>query len=343
MAEALKRRGVDTCILTLNNGLKPREEMIGNIVVYSAPRPCSRLPFFLQLLSCAQLVSLFRASDCDYYVNIELKSLAPIGQIAAGDKKHAIWFQDPYDESAYKTMASVDPRFRWNLPKKAHFHSAISWLRATCRRADLILSQARYFIPVLNRLYKPTRPIHFLPNPVEIPKRSLKKAPDPTVCFLGRWDPQKRTEKFLDLAKRFPDIKFIAMGKSNYPQHRARLRREFQSIRNLVMPGFVSEAEKSRILEKSWILVNTSIREGLPVSFLEACAHKTAILSYVNPDRFASRFGFHVQHEDLEFGLNRLLRDDLWKEKSELGYKYVTNIHAIDRVADNLLNLLSRH
>ena len=68
-------------------------------------------------------------------------------------------------------------------------------------------------------------------------------------------------------------------------------------------------------MEKSWILINPAIREGLPNSYLEAAAHQTAILSYVNPDDFASRFGFHAATDNFEEGLTTLLKNNYWKHR----------------------------
>ncbi len=116
----------------------------------------------------------------------------------------------------------------------------------------------------------------------------LRKADTPTVCFLARWDPQKRVEVFFELAEMFPEVEFIAMGRSHDIEADARLRKWCEGIPNLSCPGFVSEEEKSRILEKSWALVNTSVREALPISFLEALAHETPILSGEDPDGLTS-------------------------------------------------------
>ena len=115
------------------------------------------------------------------------------------------------------------------------------------------------------------------------------------------------------------------------------LREKYKDISNLVMTGFVSEEEKSRILEKSWILVNTSWRECLPVSYLEACAHKCAILSHENPDDFAKNFGYWAKIgnlEDFEKGLRWLLEEDRWKQLGEKGYEYVKRVHEFDKVIE---------
>jgi glycosyltransferase involved in cell wall biosynthesis len=102
----------------------------------------------------------------------------------------------------------------------------------------------------------------------------------------------------------------------------------------MVMPGFVGGPGKLRALERSWVLVNTSVSECLPVSFLEAAAHGCAILSFVDPDGFASRFGIHVKGLDLESGLRWLLEEDRWRELGERGHAYVSEVHEKERVID---------
>ena len=128
------------------------------------------------------------------------------------------------------------------------------------------------------------------------------------------------------------------MGKTTDAERDKILREKYKNIPNLVMTGFVSEEEKSRILEESWILVNTSWRECLPVSYLEACAHKCAILSHENPDDFAKNFGYHAEIGDLndfERGLGWLIEEDRWKELGKKGYEYVKEVHEFNRVIDN--------
>ena len=92
------------------------------------------------------------------------------------------------------------------------------------------------------------------------------------------------------------------------------------------MTGFVDQFSSglhTEILGKSWIIVNTATREALPNSFLEAAAHRCAILSAVDPDGFASQFGYYAACEDFSEGLSRLLEGDTWRARGEKGYEYV--------------------
>jgi hypothetical protein len=77
-------------------------------------------------------------------------------------------------------------------------------------------------------------------------------------------------------------------------------------------------------------MVNTTVREGLPNSFLEELAHQCAILSAVDPDKFASRFGYRVADGDFERGLEHLLANNRWRSCGLAGYQHVKQIFAAD-------------
>ncbi len=100
------------------------------------------------------------------------------------------------------------------------------------------------------------------------------------------------------------------------------------------MTGFVTEEEKSRILARSWALINTSVREALPVSFLEALAHRTPIISSENPDDLTSSYGFHVQDEDYEESLKWILESDEWQGRGEEGRDHVEKEFELEHVID---------
>jgi len=344
LGQHLVKRGVKVSVVSWRAPKQKEIEYVDGMTIFSFPYQPSNSISLLpsHILSYLRSIPFYRIADADIYQSIELQTSTYVAQEAMPDRRHIVWFQDPYNEKTYREMSLVDREFEWNVNMKIRFYSTLSLLRIACNRSDGLFTQAQCFTPIVKRLYQPKKEVLFLPNPVEIPKVKIEKSCEPTVCFLGRWDPQKCVEKFFQLAKRFPKIKFIAMGKSHDKMTDVRLRRKYRKVLNLEMPGLVSDVEKEYILSKSWILANTSIHEGLPITFLEALAYKTSILSYVNPDKFAERFGYRIKENSLdclEEGLKTLLKNDLWKEKGEQGYKYVKETHEVNKVIEKWIKV----
>jgi len=201
---------------------------------------------------------------------------------------------------------------------------------------NAVFTIGKYLVPKVKSMYRLEIDPVFLPTPVHIPEIT-NKSDTPTVCYVARLDRRKRPKLFFDLAKKFPDVHFIAMGKSRDKKWEADLRAEYSSLPNLEMAGFVDQFSSdlhSKILEKSWIMVNTATREALPNSFLEAAAHQCAILSSVDPDGFASVFGYHAENDDFSMGLETLLKNGLWKERGKRGYEYVKETIELHRAID---------
>jgi glycosyltransferase involved in cell wall biosynthesis len=172
-----------------------------------------------------------------------------------------------------------------------------------------------------------------------------QKAGIPTVCFVSRWDKRKRPELFFELAKDFPHVRFIAAGKSRDPEYDQLLRQTYGGLPNLELAGFIDQFAGdglSQLMGKSWILANTAAREGLPNSFIEAAAHGCAILAAVDPDGFASHFGYPVQNDDFSHGLRCLLENDTWRHLSETGYQYVKNTFALEPAIQRHIDIYSQ-
>lgn len=274
--------------------------------------------------------ALYRRCDADIYHSEEPSWGSRVAMKAMPTRKHVATSQNPKTKDDWKPVDRYYP-FRRRLFNRLFDGT----LKETVKRMDAVFSQARYTIPKVKELYRLEEDPLFLPNPVELPLKRPKKADKPTVCFLGRFDGEKRPELFFDLARRFPEVQFLALGSAHNPSLDWRLRHAYGSVPNLGLPGFVTGDRKDQVLNESWILVNTSVSECLPLSFLEAAAHGCAILSFSDPDGFASSFGFHAAIEkDLDRGLRFLLEDDRWKLLGERGFSYVSETHEIGHVID---------
>ena len=74
-------------------------------------------------------------------------------------------------------------------------------------------------------------------------------------------------------------------------------------------------------------------REGLPLTFLEAGAYGCAILSAVDPDGFATRFGRHVPDDDFAAALHELMSDSPLT-KGARAYQYIRDTYENEMALD---------
>jgi len=335
----LAKRGFEVFVLAWRDPWYPERFRVDDIEVITYPYAFDTRSVVRHICDYYEFSKILRDIDADVFISIEAMVETLIAEILKRNAKHVVWAQDPFDWTDYRLLGSVDPNYRIS---RIRFWINRIVFGLAYRKADLILSQARYYIEKLKKLYgiDPKRVV-YLSNPIDyIPgEKSIRKSEEPLVCYLGRMDPQKRYWIFFELAKQFPDIKFVAMGKPSilYEDMYKEIIRKYIDLPNLEVKGFVSEEEKRRILDKCWIMVLPSIREGLPIAMLEALAHKCALLSSVNPDGLTERFGYWAEKDEFTKGLQWLLENDRWHKLGEEGYSYIKENHSLNKVINSLI------
>ena len=177
---------------------------------------------------------------------------------------------------------------------------------------------------------------HLLPNPLLLDPQSLPKGDSPSVVFLGRLDPYKRPWLFAELARAFPHVEFRFLGQSHFTGSGSWIAGELPA--NVRFYGHVGEAEKTRLLSEAWVTINTSVHEGLAVSFLESLWHGTPLLSCIDTGFVVSRYGTYVGRFDgsgidalpaFECGLRQLLSDEARRrELGDAGREWVRRTHS---------------
>ena len=318
IAEGLIKRGLEvSVVIPLSPGQK-RYQSVNGVDVYGFP-----------LYSYSSIGSLLRKIDADVFHSQDPTLGTWLAKRYNKNSLHFLTCQNPKSENDWKNVIRYYP-FRRRI-----YNSLVDpRVKGCIKDLDRVFCQAKYTISKVRSLYQLTYDPVFLPNPVKIPTALPLKSETPTALFLGRFDLEKQPETFISLANDFPYVIFIAAGASHNLSYDTRIRTKYSNIENLFFTGFVNGSEKIDLLKKSWILINTSISECLPVSFIEASAFRCAILSPHNPDDFASKFGLHTPIDKIGEGLSWLLKDDNWRKKGVRGYNYVKKIHNEDKVLD---------
>lgn len=318
LARGLAGQGIEVCIVVPQpRGTDAPHTRLDGVEVLAYPR--------LDIAAGTALLA-----DADVYHSQEPSLGTWLAQRARPKRLHLVTSRDPrmawdwWQELRYPTYSPLQV-----LRTAAYYENPLT--RRAVRRAAAVYVPARFLIERVRRKYRLARPPRFLPTPIRIPPQ-VQKAVEPTVCFVGRLDRRKRPERFFALAGAFPDVRFIVAGTAQDPRFAAELARLARA--NLDQRGFVDQFagdELSAILGASWVLINTSAREGLPNSFIEACAHRCAILSPMDPDGFASRFGALVEDGNFAAGLRRLLDGGRWREAGTAGHAYVAETNGFER------------
>ena len=287
---------------------------------------------------------LFREIDADIYHMQEPTICGYWAQIAMPDRVHLVTSMDPREPVDWWVEfknATWSRRLKYPIQKYYENGRAI---HLAVRKADGVYVEADFLKKKTQSLYGLAKTPGLLPKPVEIPDGPFQKSERPLCAFLGRFDPRKRPELFFELVKRMPDVDFIAIGKAHDASYQKHLECRYFDQPNLTITGFVDpfkDDKLSRILSRTWILVHPAAREGLPTAFQEASVHEAAILAYVDPGGYVSRFGRVLQDEGhldtLESSLREMIDTGDWKAKAKAGRKYNIEHHAVSKsVAEHI-------
>ncbi|MBR1915792.1 MAG: glycosyltransferase [Alphaproteobacteria bacterium] len=289
-----------------------------------------------------------KKKNYDVYLSIELTSDFVLKHETDPNKRLILWIQDPrpkyeweeietvklfkefnyYDQRIYDFVHNLNKQKRIKFISQGHFLNQ--------KAIDL------YHLPAKT-------PIQYMPNPVEIdkdfdPKTYPKKN---NIIFLGRIESVKRGWLFCEIAKRLPEYDFYMLGQTFREKSKnSEIMKKYQNISNLHFAGHVDGKEKKQFLKEAKILINTSIHEALPISFLEALSYGVVLVSNRNPEDLTSKFGIWTgqingdgfDKVDLYVdAIKKLMKNEKMRQKlSKAGRTYVQKIHNIERFTNDL-------
>jgi glycosyltransferase involved in cell wall biosynthesis len=319
LAESLAETGYEVSVIVPKKKDQKPIEKDNGFLVYGIS--------FKDLLKFKNVI---REINADIYHSQNPNLFTYLALKAEPAKKHIITCRDPRDTNDWL----IEMRYAtWKRRLKTPFVYLFEdgpFIAKAVRKAHAVGCPAHFLKEKVARMYNRKDAI-LLPNIEDLPKEIPQKADTPTVCFVGRLDKRKRPELIFKLAEKFPDVRFLVAGKAEDQMQQVSLEKMAAKCPNVEMLGYLDKFNSGKLQEmysRSWILLNTSAREGLPMTFIEAAGHGCAILSTVNPDHFASDFGVYAETpKELEQGLKVLLESESWSKRGTKGYKYVINTY----------------
>jgi len=155
------------------------------------------------------------------------------------------------------------------------------------------------------------------------------RSPTPRIAVLSRLVPHKQIEDALDavadLRDRIPDLHLDVLGGGWWEQHlvdHAALRGISDAV---TFHGHVDDITKHEVLQRSWVHVLPSRKEGWALAVTEAAQHSVPTIGYRSSGGLSDSIvdgvtGLLVDdYEGLVDGLERLLADPVLRE--QLGHK----------------------
>jgi len=178
----------------------------------------------------------------------------------------------------------------WRLSLRSPFEQANRWaIGYGAHHADAVIVQQREQAQLLQRHFGRNDAIH-IPNFHSLPKeRIAKSAQRLSVCWIANLKPLKQPELFVRLAHDFrhrSDVEFSMVGACQMkPRQWESLQRQIQALPNLRYLGGLPNGTVNELLAGAHVLVNTSLFEGFPNTFIQAWLRQTVPISLsVNPD-----------------------------------------------------------
>lgn len=167
------------------------------------------------------------------------------------------------------------------------------------------------------------------------------------VLWVGRLEPWKRPEICIEAAVNNPDIKFVMVAPADdkCSDYAELIYKKVCYINNIEIIDFVSFKDIDRFFEKARLFLNTSVEEGFPNTFVQACINKTPIVSLnVNPDEFITRnrIGEYCNNDltAMDRAIKNINNDDiLFRLYSDSAADYAKKHHDIEVNTRQLENL----
>ena len=203
------------------------------------------------------------------------------------------------------------------------------------RNVDAIFAQNPGQVESVRRHYG--REALLVPN-CYAPPEGARADPRGYVLWCATVRAQKRPEIFLDMARRFPQHRFMLVGGQDGDrrgqEYAEGVRAAARALPNMTVHGFTPFEEAERLFDGARVVMNTSEYEGFPNTFLQAWARGIPTVSFVDTGSRHHGEPVYEAARDPDHAaaiLARLMDDDTeWERCSRLVAEHFCEHHSIE-------------
>ncbi|HUP30549.1 MAG TPA: glycosyltransferase family 4 protein [Usitatibacter sp.] len=160
------------------------------------------------------------------------------------------------------------------------------------------------------------------------------------VLWVATVRPPKRPELMLELARRMPQHRFVVIGGGDPgrrgEEYHASIRDAARALPNVDFRGFVPFAEADRFFDGARVVVNTSLYEGFPNTFLQAWSRGVPTVAFVDTgsrEGGAPVYDIAADTDDMVHKVGRLMGDDLhWHAASQRVETHFRGHHSVEAI-----------
>ena len=180
-----------------------------------------------------------------------------------------------------------------------------------------------------------------IPNCYEAPAGQRAGRDGKYVLWVAQVRPPKRPEHFLELARRLPQHRFVMIGGAdispNGEAYHRQMREAAAAIPNVEFKGFLPFAEAEKWFDGARVVVNTSLYEGFPNTFLQAWSRGVPTVAYFDTgSRLDDGEPPYARVDDLDgmvASVDSLMRDDAaWSASSRRVESFFRQAHSVEAI-----------
>jgi len=199
--------------------------------------------------------------------------------------------------------------------------------------------------------------IYLAPNgidPKPYQQTKFEKTTSPTIGYFGRLKKYKSVQHLISafklIKRNIPNAQLVIIGKGDYQSELQEMALESGFALDIIFTGFVSEKEKIEWLNKLWVVVNPSMKEGWGIANVEANACGTPVVVANSPglrDAVKDNYnGLLYEYGDISGLANKvisLLSDKNLYNKISAGAIEFTDNLSWDNTAKNMLKVMESY